>query len=192
MLAQRQGDLAQASVYAEEALAIAHAVGNRWGVISTHRLLGDIARDHRDTDRAMAHYRESLSRFQRHDSERDLANTLSGMGAVAVAAGQLERAARLLGAAEKLYRRVEIICPPPQRPDWADLVASIESDLGADAFARTWEAACPEKVSQEALTLCHPDARPPGRQQRRPSAASRTVRRIHGAPSPRRRLTTND
>ena len=154
----RHGHLDEARHFAEDALAITRAVGDRWDSIAALRLLGDVARDRGDLELARALFAESLGLGWQHGSERDVADSLSGLGAVAMESGELERAAQLLGAAETVYRRLEITIPPPLRPDWIEVVARVRNGLGADDFRDAWVSASPEQATAEIVGLRHFDA----------------------------------
>jgi hypothetical protein len=62
-----------------------------------------------------------------------------------------------LGAAETLYRRLEIAIPPPLRPDWPVAVARIEAGLEAEPFARAW-ATSPDQAIAEVVSAGLPGA----------------------------------
>lgn len=142
----REGQLAEAVHHAEEALAISRAIGDRWDTIATLRLLGEIARDQGNLQTATAVFTESLHLSWQTGSEREAADCLSGLGAVAAAAGDLEKAARLLGAAESLYRRIDVAMPPPLRPDWSEIVSRVRDGLGPSWFTTSWAANSPEQA----------------------------------------------
>ncbi len=152
----RQRQFEAARTYAEDALRITQEIGDRWDEIGAVRLLGDVARDRGDLAQAASYFVKSLALGVSHSSERDVAHALSGIGAVAVAMGDLERAARCLGAAEKLYRRLGIETPPPLRPDWDAIVARLQRGLAADRFAHAWNATAPPQVVRDILDSRHP------------------------------------
>ncbi len=99
MLAQRVGDLAEAERHLEEALRLSEITGNAWAVAHSSRLLGQIVQNRGDLGRAAMLARTSLTA---HMSQRDVCGvhaTLTDGARLALAIGQPERAARLLGAA---------------------------------------------------------------------------------------------
>jgi predicted ATPase/DNA-binding XRE family transcriptional regulator len=150
----RQGQLEAAAECAEGALAITREIGNRWGTIFALRLIGDIARDRGDLEMAKSFFAESLELSRQYGSERDTADSLSGLATVAVAVEDFEEAARLFGAADSLYRHLNISVPPPMRPDWTQSVNRMRDDLGPDRFARIWDAAPAEHATHEAARVC--------------------------------------
>ena len=85
---------------------VARSIGSRWDTIVALRLLGDVARDRGDLDLASTLLARVWPSAPSTAANREIADSLSGIGIVAVAQGQLERAARLFSAAEALYRRL--------------------------------------------------------------------------------------
>jgi predicted ATPase/transcriptional regulator with XRE-family HTH domain len=146
----RQGDIARAVACADRALLVARGIGDLWDTMVALRLKADAVRERGDLDQAGALYTESLALGWRHGSDREIADSLSGIGAAAAASADLERAARCLGAAESLYRKLEIAIPPPLRPDWPVAVARIGAGLDAKQFARAW-ATSPEQAFAEVV-----------------------------------------
>ena len=101
---------------------------------------------------AGALYAESLALGWRHGSDREIADSLSGIGAAAAASGDHERAARFLGAAESLYRRLASIpIPPPLRPDWTEVVERLRKELGGDRILQLWASTTPEQAVHVAI-----------------------------------------
>lgn len=68
-------------------------------------LLGMIAQQRGELRRATEHLTEGIVWAQRLDSRRTITVALAGFGGVALAAGELVRAARLFGAVEGLQER---------------------------------------------------------------------------------------
>ncbi|MEA2515942.1 MAG: hypothetical protein QOJ59_5431, partial [Thermomicrobiales bacterium] len=136
--AYRQGDPARAAGYAEQALVIAREVGDVGDTIVALCLLGDATRDRGDLERAATLFADGLALSWRRGNEREVAECLSGLGTVAVEEGEWERAACLLGAAETLYRKLEIDIAPPHRPDWPVAVRKVRAGLDPEIFDRAW------------------------------------------------------
>ena len=66
---------------------------------------------------------------------------LDGIASLAVAAGDAERSARLLGATEALRAAARIVTPLPYRRDFHDqIVAAVRGQLGERAVAEAWGA----------------------------------------------------
>lgn len=153
---QRQGNLARAVACANVALTINRTIGNQWDITAALVLLAEVARDRNELEQARALFVEALALALRNGSEREIPDTLSGLATVAVAAGDLEQGARLLGAAETYYQRFAIAVPPPLRPDWPALVDRIRAGLTADQFAAAWSSAPPEHVTHAIVSEWQP------------------------------------
>jgi tetratricopeptide (TPR) repeat protein len=147
----RLRNMEAARTYAEDALNIAREIGDRWDEIAAVRLLGEVARDLGNLALATSYIVTSLELALSYGSERDVAHALSSMSTVALESADLERAARCLGAAEKLYRQLGIETPPPLRPDWNAIVARIRGGLTADRFAQAWNSTSPTQTVREIL-----------------------------------------
>jgi hypothetical protein len=122
-------------------------------------LLGEIAQEQGEYERAAARFRQELEFWRAAGSKVCIAECLARLGELAgrqvrgkpsageaglghtVAEKRLaERAARLLGAAEALHEAIGL----PQSPDWyAEVerpVAAARAALGEEAFAAAWTA----------------------------------------------------
>ena len=93
--------------------------------------------------------RESLTLAWREQSEREAADSLSGLGVVAVRDEKWDLAARYLGAAETLYHRFAIRFPPPQRPDWAHALSQLHGATGDVERAQPGRNGAPEELISE-------------------------------------------
>ncbi len=153
LVSLREAQVEQAGDYAQEALAIARDVGDHRDAAIALSLLGELARDRGDLREATSRFAESLDLGWQSGCEREVADSLSGMTAVAVAAVDYEWAARLLHAAEIVYRKLGIDLPPPLRPDWFDLVDRVEKRLGAHRFSQARASASPENAILEMIAL---------------------------------------
>lgn len=155
LVSHRQAQLEQAEGYVREALVIAGEVGDSRDVVSALCLLGDLSHARGDLEAATSRYAESVALGWQIGSVREVADALSGMSAVAVATVDYEWAARLLYAAEIVYRRLGIDLPPPLRPNWFELAGRVEKGLGTDRFALARASTTPEKAIQEMIALNH-------------------------------------
>jgi hypothetical protein len=97
--------------------------------------LGMVAHAQGDDERAMALYGESLALRRELGDKHGLAECLEGLAGVAVAQRQLERAARLLGAAETLRETTGAPLSPGERVRYDRDVSAVRAGLGEVAFA---------------------------------------------------------
>jgi len=83
---------------------------------------------------------ESLTLFRALDQKRNIALCLTGVAEIAIAEGQPERAARLLGAAEGLRTDIGAILAPDDRDRYERGVAAVRAQLDPAALAAAWAA----------------------------------------------------
>jgi predicted ATPase/DNA-binding CsgD family transcriptional regulator len=133
---QRYNDPAQASPLYREALALFQELQESVGTAFTLLSLADLKRSQANYVQARAHCVEALRLAQRvgmQDAEPAVLG-VAGIGGIAVAEGQLERAARLLGAVEDRFRNNETLSAINYFNDVAMLHALRDEDI----FDRVW------------------------------------------------------
>ncbi len=139
--ARRRGDLPAARAAVEEAATLARRPGlefafaycaARLGVL--HHLAGDHAAALTWLGQAVAMHRPGI------DLDRwEMIPVLDGVAGVAVARGQAERAARLLGAAEAFCDCGDVTAPLDLREFHDEFAAAARAALGDDGFDRARE-----------------------------------------------------
>jgi hypothetical protein len=97
------GDRERAATLREEGFALCRELGNTWGLAVGLSDMGAEAEDRGEGQTALEHYRESLSLLIDNRYEAYTAHPLAGMASRAVAAEQMELAARLFGAVAFLH-----------------------------------------------------------------------------------------
>ncbi|HEX9038521.1 MAG TPA: helix-turn-helix domain-containing protein [Ktedonobacterales bacterium] len=112
LAAYRRGDWAQASVHAEEALAFGQESGDPDFTAACNQLLGWIALRQGHLELAAAQLRKTLVQFWMVGNRAHVTDVLDNLALTAAAAGQAERAARLLGAKRALLESIGM----PQLP----------------------------------------------------------------------------
>jgi ATP/maltotriose-dependent transcriptional regulator MalT len=137
-LAYAEGEVARAASLSEEGLRLLRQVGSASNVAVALHNLGRASRDQGDLHQAAAHYRESIALWAELGDAWFHCYALAGLASIATALGQMERAARLFGAAERLR---EAVGAPVWELDQAwynrDVVA-LRSRLGPRTFAQVW------------------------------------------------------
>ena len=137
-LARLDGEVATASALLEEALAVATELDDRHCVTHSLLHLARLARDQGDAARADALYRQAMPAPEPGSGDipptASTATWLEGLGAVTVADGRAERAARLLGAADALRQAIGTPLPAHEAADRNDSVAACSAALGEDRF----------------------------------------------------------
>jgi MalT-like TPR region len=99
-----QGSYERAAVYLQEALPIAEASGEPLRVIIAYGSLGLASLFMAELDGARAHFAEELHLAQEHGLTWIASEGMAGLAAIAASRGELDRAARLLGAAQSLAK----------------------------------------------------------------------------------------
>ena len=128
--AHAQGALAEATSRFEAALLDQRLVDHRWGIGLSLIGLGYAARDRGDLVRAMALFTEGLAPFTEIRDQRIIALALDGAAGVAIAWGQPERAARLLGAAMSMREADGLPVEPAFLATHDRDVAAVHAALG--------------------------------------------------------------
>jgi len=96
--------------------------------------------DQGDSERALALYQESWALARQFEFKEGIAQGLLGIGGVASAVRQAERAARLLSAAETLLDSIglSVAVWPDVRADYERYVAAARAQLDEATFAAAW------------------------------------------------------
>jgi predicted ATPase/DNA-binding XRE family transcriptional regulator len=134
-LARLRGDLAQAAVLTEEALAWTERMNFEWAAAMTVGSLAAVVREQGKLGRAVSLYRESLRRTWAQHDRRNFASLLFGFALTVAESGHPEPAARLCGTAEALLDADATSLPIVGRPDRSRVVALLRTTLGEERFA---------------------------------------------------------
>jgi hypothetical protein len=138
--ARDRGDVRSARPLLEESLGLFRDLGDRMGATGALVLLGHVARCEDDGASAHALYTEAVGAFQELGNRWGCIHALKGLAVLAKMAGDLERAARLWGAAATVRETLAEPMPFMLLPlDDQDLPAT-RAALGEAAFAAAWEA----------------------------------------------------
>ena len=92
LMAQRQGDYAEAIVRSEESLRLYRELGDRWGIAASLLNLGNVMRSQGRYERAAAHYDESLTVFREAGDKRGMAFVFNYQGMMAQHQGDYDQA----------------------------------------------------------------------------------------------------
>jgi hypothetical protein len=105
----KSGDIAGARRSAAEGLALHRTTNDPWGVGVALSALGRIAHADRDLNAATAHFVEGLRLLVEGGVTRAIPGLLEDLAGVALTWGQVDRAARLGGAAEALGEAAGVV-----------------------------------------------------------------------------------
>ena len=133
-----QGDFAAARHHVQGAHDLYLELAIPWGVTASKQVLGQIERQAGNLDLATGLLGESLRMSWQMQDMKNVAHNLVGLGGVALAQQELERAGLLLAAAHKLLDSLPRFLAPGYRAEYADLVAAVRAALGDHQFAEVW------------------------------------------------------
>ncbi|HEY7024692.1 MAG TPA: BTAD domain-containing putative transcriptional regulator [Candidatus Limnocylindrales bacterium] len=150
------GAYARAEPLFSESLELLRARGDTANVARSLFNLGAVALRLNQPDEAEARLVESLGLSREIDDKEDLCWALIGLAALAAARGRGERAANLLGAAERLLDEMGAAFKAFERSLHDDAAAGAESLLGASAYAEA-QAAGRRMFLAEALDIAVSD-----------------------------------
>src|SRR6266849_4408728 len=133
-----QDDVAIASSFIQESLALFREMGNRPDIAELLVIFGQVAAAQGDYAVAQSHYEESLALGREFGFKRIIPASLEGLAALVIRQGEPTWAARLWGAAEALRKVMGTPLSPVYRADYEQAVASARAHLGEQAFAAAW------------------------------------------------------
>jgi tetratricopeptide (TPR) repeat protein len=144
-----QGEYATAHSLFEESLALFTEFGDKQGIALNLGNIGNLEYSMGEYGTALSHYKESLLAFWEIGEKHNIAFCLGGVGGARVQIGQtrqtgdvekdleeVERGARLLGAAEALLKEIGSVLAPEDRMPYDGGVNSARSVLGEERFER--------------------------------------------------------
>ncbi len=149
IVAQMQGDYFTARSLYEESLALNREIGDKNGIAGCLGNIGNLEYSMGEYGSALSHYKESLLAFLEMGDKHNIAWCLGGVGGARAQIGQrrqtgevekeveeVERGARLLGAAEALLKEIGSVLEPVDRIPYDGGVSSARSVLGEVRFER--------------------------------------------------------
>ena len=133
-----RGDLSRARACLEENLRGSREFGSDWQTGNAAADLGILALYEHGYGDAVPLFVESLESARRTGWPINIAYCLRGLGSVAVAKGEIEAAARLLGAAEGLEERIGELIQPYARRVFDETATAVHERLEQPAIAAAW------------------------------------------------------
>jgi predicted ATPase/DNA-binding SARP family transcriptional activator len=137
-LALAQGDYEAARTLLQESLALYRELRYS-SILHVLGALGHVEREVGDYAQATTLYQESLLLRREMGDMLTIACSLEDFAGLAGRQGQLQRAVRLLGAAETLAATLGRTLPVGYAPEYARTVAAAHAALSEEAFASAWE-----------------------------------------------------
>ncbi len=139
-VARLEGDYKRAAVLYDQALSLERELGSKENSARSLHSLGYTARVQGDYRRAVELLQQSLALHRELENRRGTAECLAGLTSVMAVRDRPERAARLFGAVEALFKATGAVMSPADRADYEHTLAAVRAQLGEEAFA----AACAE------------------------------------------------
>lgn len=121
-----------------EALAIQRRLGNRRSEANLLSNLGDAARGMGQQALSGEMHRQALAARVAMKDGPGIATSLLNLAYLAVAAGQLERAAVLLGAGERVRQDVGMALPSSGEAEYQEHLHAVREGLAPPVFAEAW------------------------------------------------------
>jgi len=147
-VARYQGDYGRARALYEQSLAVNREVGNQLSEVSNLVNLGLTALAQGDVLAANSFYKESLRVSPTTGDKQGIIYGLEGMAAVYAAQQELERAARLFGAAKAQREAINLSSQYDDLTPIDRAVSAARIALGEEAFAAAWAQGCEMAVEQ--------------------------------------------
>ena len=137
-LARMGGDYERAKRAYEECLAVCQQTGEVNRICYTYANLAYVAHHEGDHKHALQLARQALQLSREVSGTRDVASFLANLASPAAALGQLQPAARLLGASEAALERLGAFHQPTDKPEVDHAVEVVRAQLDAADFEAAW------------------------------------------------------
>ena len=138
MVSKYKGDLKFARENLGNVLPLFREMGDIQRVTMIQSEFGHMERYEGNLDKAEQAYRETILTWQKIGHRAAVANQLEFLAYIAIAHGQGERAARLLGAAEALREKINIQMSPFERIEYDKQVAELRNGMDEKSFSNLW------------------------------------------------------
>jgi predicted ATPase len=136
-LARLGGDDEHARRAYEECLAVCRQTGEALRTCYNYVNLAYVAQHEGDHERALDLIRQALQ-LSRDKDVRDIASFLITFAGSIAALGQLQQAARLIGASEAALERMGAFYQPSDQPEVDRIIAAVRAQLDEVTFQQAW------------------------------------------------------
>ena len=137
-LAKTLGDYEQARMRFEACLPVFEEIGDQHRINMVRSELAHIEREQGHYRQAIPTYRATIREWQRLGHRAAVAHQLECLAFIAKAQEQVERALRLLGAADALRQKIDIAMTPPEREIYDREVTDLKASLEENEFTSLW------------------------------------------------------
>lgn len=136
--ARAEGALQQALVLYDESLVLFEAMGDARSLVTVRLNVAIASRDGHDLAGAAATYRDALGAYHRLGNVPGIVACLAGLGGIAGDQGEVEIAARLLGAAAGLATEAALEMDRIEAPRQNEDITAVKMAMGDDRFSLVW------------------------------------------------------
>jgi tetratricopeptide (TPR) repeat protein len=136
--ARVEGDLERARELYEESLALHRELKDHYVVGVELINLGHVERNRGNHERSEELFQEALRLGLARGNPSMVPDCLAGLGCTAATRKDLQRAARLLAAAEARLQAAGTVLDPDDQPEFDRAVSVVREGLGAGAFESLW------------------------------------------------------
>lgn len=135
-----EGDYEKAKEVYDKGLRLCRHRGHQYGIASASNNLARVECALGNHGAARAFSQESLTLYRELKYKKGIAYALEGSPSLAHAEEQMERGARLFGAAHALREAIRTHLTPAEREENDQRIAFVRETLGEDAFTADWDA----------------------------------------------------
>ena len=114
------------------------AMGSTRNVVMIKSDLAHILRQEGNYPEAISSYRETIKEWQRMGHRAAVAHQMECLAFIAKSLEQVEKATKLLGAAEALRQKIGIDMAPYEREEYEREVADLKANMDGKEFASLW------------------------------------------------------
>jgi non-specific serine/threonine protein kinase len=152
VLARFSGDFAAARGLLDEALDLHTRAGHEWGAATSRYLAGEVAHDEGKISEAAELLADGLNRYLNQGDVYGSGACVAALAVFAAERNEMERAARLFGAAFGMSEHAGVVLPPVDLERYQQTAAMVATQVPESAFrsGRSWSF---EEATQEALAL---------------------------------------
>ncbi len=133
-VARYKRDLERAQCYYQQSLELGQRIDSEWCIAMSLHNLGYIACYRVDHERAIGLFSKSLSLHEKRQTKKGIAECLAGLAYTATSQRQVERSARLCGAAEALLGSIGTRLDPLERAEYEQTLGILRSKLTDERF----------------------------------------------------------
>ena len=133
-----QGNFAEARARLEESEKLFYTLGDRHMALGVQSQRAHIERQLGNTPQAIELYHQSILAWQELGQRVSLAHEFECLAFIAITQSQLQRAARLLGAAESIRENLNSPMTATERVEYDQNVSSLRAQMEQSDFATAW------------------------------------------------------